>query len=146
MNDPSPNKTETRMRADSKAEGQRWLAQAERDIDDATYLLEGDRYSLACFVSQQAAEKAVKAVYQKINKDVWGHSVTEMLDGLKGIFEVSENLENSAKKLDKFYILTRYVNGFDSGAPVDYYTQEDSQSALKAAGEIIEFCKDIVGE
>ena len=123
-----------------------WFKQAMSNLKHSEKSTKMGDYDWACFSAQQAAEKAVKAVYQKINKDVWGHSVTEMLDGLKGIFEVSENLENSAKKLDKFYILTRYVNGFDSGAPVDYYTQEDSQSALKAAGEIIEFCKDIVGE
>lgn len=36
------------MKPDPKAEGLRWLRQAERDLDDAEYSLTGRRYNLAC--------------------------------------------------------------------------------------------------
>lgn len=49
------------MKPDPKAEGLRWLRQAQHDLSDAEYSLAGRRYSLACFLSQQAAEKALKA-------------------------------------------------------------------------------------
>lgn len=42
------------------------------------------------------------------------------------------------------YILARYPNGFDSGAPTDYYTAAEGRSAVEIAGEIIEFCKNIL--
>jgi HEPN domain-containing protein len=48
---------------------------------------------------------------------------------------------NAAKKLDRFYIPTRYPNGFEQGAPKDYYLKEDAQEALKYAQKIIDFCK-----
>lgn len=50
------------MKPESKSEAMRWLLQAKRDMDDAYYFsLEGERFNLACFLSKQAAEKALKA-------------------------------------------------------------------------------------
>ena len=43
------------------SEAERWLAQARRDLDDARYAAAGERWNLACFLAQQAAEKALKA-------------------------------------------------------------------------------------
>ncbi len=42
---------------------------------------DGD-YEWACFAAQQGAEKAVKAVFQKIGAEAWGHSVTVLLEAL----------------------------------------------------------------
>ena len=44
--------------------------------------------------------------------------------------------------LDKHYIPTRYPNGFDSGAPTDFYTEEEAQTAVRHAEAILEFCRD----
>lgn len=35
---------------------------------------------------------------------------------------------------------TRYPNGFDSGAPGDFYTEEDSRRAIEQAEVLIELC------
>lgn len=54
----------------------RWLMQAEEDLSSAKYLFEGERYYLVCFLSQQIAEKAIKAfLYSKGEEIVTGHSV-----------------------------------------------------------------------
>ncbi|HUP65832.1 MAG TPA: HEPN domain-containing protein [Thermoanaerobaculia bacterium] len=47
--------------------------------------------------------------------------------------------------LDKHYIPTRYPNGFERGAPTDYYTKAEAEAAIHDAGTIIEFCAGIVG-
>jgi HEPN domain-containing protein len=47
---------------DPKVEGRRWLDQAKSDLADAEYLAEGNRFATACFLCQQAAAKALKAV------------------------------------------------------------------------------------
>jgi len=44
-------------------------------------------------------------------------------------------------KLDKHYIPTRYPNGFDTGAPKEYYTDEDAEKAIRDAQQIYEFCR-----
>ena len=42
------------MNRDLKAEGARWMRQADQDLDDARYLREGGRHNTACFMSKQA--------------------------------------------------------------------------------------------
>ncbi|MBU4194349.1 MAG: HEPN domain-containing protein [Actinobacteria bacterium] len=49
------------MRPDPEREYKRWKKQADLDLDDAEYSAQGKRCHLACFLSQQAAEKALKA-------------------------------------------------------------------------------------
>lgn len=118
-----------------------WLAQAIRDLEKANMDLKWEYYEWACFTSQQAAEKAVKALFQYIHADAWGHSVSKLLKELPGGIVVLEELIEEAILLDRFYIPTRYPNGFDLGIPKDYFTRSDAEDACKAAEKIIEFCK-----
>jgi HEPN domain-containing protein len=41
--------------------------------------------------------------------------------------------------LDRYYIPTRYPNGFPAGAPMDYYDQPTAEEAVRLAGSILEF-------
>ncbi len=43
-----------------------WMRQAEKDLENARWEKEGGYFEWACFVAQQAAEKAIKDVYQKL--------------------------------------------------------------------------------
>ncbi|MCS6768154.1 MAG: HEPN domain-containing protein [Candidatus Nitrosocaldus sp.] len=49
-----------------------WLRQAEHDLEHARSDLERGFYDWACFSAKQAAEKAVKAVFQSMNNEAWG--------------------------------------------------------------------------
>mgnify|MGYP001774379981 CR=1 FL=1 len=49
-----------------------WLKQAEKDLKHAENSLEDKDYEWSCFAAQQSADKAVKALYQKINAEAWG--------------------------------------------------------------------------
>ena len=49
------------MKPDARAEGRRWLAQAENDLAFAALASREGYFAQACFNSQQAAEKALKA-------------------------------------------------------------------------------------
>ena len=72
------------MKPDPLGEGSRWLLQAEQDLDDARYNFDGGRFHLACFLAQQAAEKALKAfLYVEGEEHVFGHSVAEPLKKAK---------------------------------------------------------------
>ncbi|MBC7335125.1 MAG: HEPN domain-containing protein [Clostridia bacterium] len=68
------------MRRKSRDEALRWLRQAEYDLDDAKFKADGKRYNVACFLCQQAAEKALKAYLISIGGDPWGHSVAELVE------------------------------------------------------------------
>jgi HEPN domain-containing protein len=119
-----------------------WMRQAEADIRHARNALRDGDYEWSCFAAQQAAEKALKAVFQKNGMDAWGHTLTALIGNMVAIAEVPEKLTEYAKILDKHYIPTRYPNGFDSGAPTDFYTRREAGDAIEYSESIIEFCKN----
>lgn len=125
---------------------QDWLNQAKRDLLHAENDLKNEFYEWACFSAQQASEKAVKAVFYKLNADAWGHSITMLFRELARNFPVEESLIKAAKNLDKFYIPPRYPNGFDVGIPADYFTEEDARGAIENAAKIIQFCEGKLSE
>jgi HEPN domain-containing protein len=119
-----------------------WYRQAEADLRHARNALEDRDYEWSCFAAHQAAEKALKAVFLKQGMDAWGHTLTALVGSLPiTIKPPSETLLDAARVLDKFYIPTRYPNGFDSGAPTDYYTQAEAKNAIQLAEAILEFCR-----
>lgn len=119
-----------------------WIEQALRDLDKARLDLENGYHEWACFTSQQAAEKAVKALSLSLNLSAWGHSITAMLRTIRESFPVPEEILRKAQRLDAFYIPTRYPNGFDAGKPADYYNSDMAEEAIDAAGAVIRFCED----
>ncbi|HWP48238.1 MAG TPA: HEPN domain-containing protein [Candidatus Limnocylindrales bacterium] len=108
----------------------------------ARHALEDRDFEWSCFASHQAAEKALKAVFQKLGMEAWGHTLTALIGNLPSSLPVSESLVNYARMLDKHYIPMRYPNGFESGAPMDFYTEEEAQNAIRYAEAILEFCRD----
>jgi len=122
-----------------------WFRQAEADLRHARNALDDGDFEWSCFATHQAAEKAVKAVFQKAGMDAWGHTLTALIGRLPQIKSAPDNIVNCSKILDKHYIPTRYPNGFDSGAPTNFYTEEEAQKAIQCAEEIIEFCRNQIG-
>ncbi len=51
-----------------------------------------------------------------------------------------DTLLDAARRLDRHYIPTRYPNGFDRGAPRDYFTAAYSTQAIADADEPLGFC------
>lgn len=118
-----------------------WLAQAGHLLEEARWDMKGKFYDGACFSSQQAAEMAVKALCQEKKVEGWGHSITGLLEKLASSAAIPGAIVGAGKALDKFYISTRYPNGFESGAPKDYYTEKDAREAIEYAEKIINFCR-----
>jgi HEPN domain-containing protein len=76
--------------------------------------------------------------------EAWGHVLTDLLKALPQDIKIGDELPGYAKQLDKNYIPTRYPNGFESGAPIDFYTAEDANAAIAHAEAIVQFCKNIL--
>ena len=120
------------------------MDQAEGDLQHARSDMEGGYYEWACFSAQQAAEKAVKAVFQKMGAEAWGHSVADLLNELGTRRAVPERLREAAFELDKAYIPTRYPNAHPSGAPRTRYTKTEAARLIDHAGAILEFCSSLL--
>ena len=119
-----------------------WMLQAEKDIEHAKKSLEMKDYSWSCFASQQAAEKAVKGLYDFLGGEGWGHMIVKLIKELpEDRISIEPSLLEKAVYLDKLYIPTRYPNGFESGAPADYYTRKESEEAIRHAEDILSFVR-----
>ena len=130
------------MSPNSKAEGARWMGQAERDLEDARFLREGKRHNLACFMGHQAGEKAMKAyLYGRGAEDVWSHSLADLCEDAKVVSGMFEVIKSLAVLLDKYYELTRYPHLLPGGIPSDAYDEVDSERAIYVADEVISFVK-----
>jgi len=121
-----------------------WYKQAERDLKSARTQLEAEFFEWSCFIAQQAAEKAVKALYQRFSGEAWGHSVHDLLRGIAEKVDVPEEAFENAKGLDRFYIPARYPNGWSSGFPGEYITKKDAKNAISNSQKILRFCKSIL--
>jgi HEPN domain-containing protein len=120
-----------------------WFRQGEADLRHARNSLNNGDFEWSCFAAHQAAEKALKALFLKSGMDAWGHTVTILIGNLpKTANPPSETLVNYARMLDKYYIPTRYPNGFESGAPTDFYTHDEAQNAIHYAEAILEYSRD----
>ncbi len=118
-----------------------WLRQAEADLLHASHARDFADHEWACFAAQQAAEKSLKAVIVSRGMDAWGHTVTALLGLVTTAEDAGEELVECAKSLDKHYVPTRYPNGFDTGAPTDFYTKKDSDDAIPCAEKLIAFAR-----
>jgi HEPN domain-containing protein len=127
------------MQLDAEKEYRRWLRQAELDLDDARYSADGGRYNLACFLSQQAAKKALKAfLYLQGNQLVWGHSAAELVDDASEADASFKDLKEKGSLLDRFYIPTRYPSGLPGGIPSESFNEKDAAEAMRVAKDIID--------
>jgi len=121
-----------------------WIDQAQWDLEHARSDLANGFHDWACFSAQQAAEKAVKAVFQKLGEEAWGHSVADLLSALSLKVTVPENLYQAALELDKAYIPTRYPNAHPSGSPRRRYTRQEAERLIGYAEQILRFCENLL--
>ena len=118
-----------------------WFRPAERDVQHARRSLEAGTFEWAAFAAQQAAEKAVKAVFQALGGEARGHSVTHLLAALPPAARPGGELVELAKELDKHYVGPRYPDSFPAGAPMDFYTEAEARRAIDASEQILEHCR-----
>ena len=129
------------MKRPHKEESLRWLTQAKDEFQDADDLRKRRRFYLALFHFQQAAEKALKAyLYLKIKsiEVFYTHSIDDLLEMA---FDISSDFKEvaQAKKLDKYYIPTRYPNGLPGGVPSRYFDDpKEAKEAMELAKRVID--------
>ncbi|MBM4349614.1 MAG: HEPN domain-containing protein [Deltaproteobacteria bacterium] len=119
-----------------------WLARAEGDLALARAPLpEGAFYEDLCFHAQQAAEKALKAVYQHSSKPFrYTHDLDELITGLQDVnMPVPPGVANAAM-LTSYAWETRYPG---LSEPV---TIEEYQEALRQAELVVRWATEVIKE
>jgi len=104
-----------------------WLKQAENDFKWAQDSLKNKYYSQACFIAQQVGEKALKALaYYRSFDLIKTHSISEIAKSLA----LPDDIILRGKKLYIYYISTRYPDAFPSGAPYEYFTEDQATEPI----------------
>lgn len=133
------------MEDQNRSEARRWLGQAEDDLAFARVGLEHEFFAQACFLSQQAAEKALKALrYLRGERRVLGHSLVALVDSLTDALPALAGLRFHAAELDLHYVPARYPNGLPDLAPFEAYTREQAERALAAADEFLAVSRTVI--
>jgi HEPN domain-containing protein len=135
------------MRNEPLEEGRRWLRQASHDLHWTRHLAEQGAYHLACFLSQQVAEKALKAfLYAQGREIVLGRSVERLCAEAAAFNPSFRERARTWSILDGYYIPTRYPNGLPDGIPADVYTEQAAESAVALAGQVVEVVSSLLAE
>ena len=126
------------MRENPRIEVQRWLDQAETDLQWTQHLFKEGGYYLVCFLAQQVAEKALKAfIYTQGEEIVIGNSVRQLT---LRVAEYDTDFKRSIEDwaiLDSYYIPTRYPNGLPDDIPARVYNQDAAEKALSLAEGVV---------
>lgn len=118
----------------------RWLQQAQYDLEAARYTAEGEFHALACFLSQQSAEKAVAGyLFARGADHVWGHALADLCEDAMQLDKSFDVIKSVAMLLDKHHQPTRYPSGLPGGVPHLAYEQTDSERAIEIAVDVLEF-------
>ena len=127
------------MKTRRKVEAHRWFQQAFYDLKATRWNIQGGFYDPACFLAQQAGEKALKSLlyYQGSRRiALLTHSLVEMIREAGRKVSKVKSLLDQARELDLHYIPSRYPNGIPSGYPHQFYTKKVAEQALTAAEKI----------
>jgi HEPN domain-containing protein len=130
----------------NREEAERWMRQAEDDLDATGCQFESAHYAQACFYCQQAVEKALKALMfakgrlQKSDLDV--HDVMTLAYRAATMDHPRlQAIPEMVTRIQEYYIDTRYPHyqrGFSQASiPAEMFTQIDADDAISKAREIL---------
>ena len=129
----------------NRTEAQRWYGQARFDLEAARDSAAAGHYEWACFQAQQAAEKALKAVLLRQGKRQFlSHSVHDLLEEVQK-FAPEFRTVSEARRLDEYYIPTRYPNGLPGTVvPHDFYGEKEALECLKLAESVLKLISQTI--
>ena len=128
------------MSTPPRREAERWYRQAGFDLKAARWNIEGGFHAQACFLAQQAGEKALKAALYFLGgrrRALLTHSLVEMTASLGTDDPDIAGRLDDARALDLHYVPSRYPNGLPGGYPHQFYARAQGDAAVAAAERIL---------
>ncbi len=128
-------------RGKRRVEARRWFQQAVYDLKAAQWNAQGQFFAHACFLAQQAAEKALKSLLYYLGKPreaLLTHSLVELVRRARSDCPEVGDLLEEARLLDIHYVPARYPNGLPSGYPHTFYSKAMAEEALEAARKVLQ--------
>jgi len=129
----------------NRTEAERWYGQARFDLEAARASAAAGHYEWACFQAQQGTEKALKAVLLRQGKRQFlSHSVHDLLEEVQKLAPEFGTV-SEARRLDEYYIPTRYPNGLPGTVvPHDFYSEKEAQECLDLAEPVLKLISQTI--
>lgn len=127
-------------------EPRRWLEFAQEDLIAAETMLEKGIYNQACFHSQQGIEKGLKG-FLRTRQEVIPrtHALVELLESCRALDEDLSGLEETCRKLDSYYIPTRYPDALPGSGPENLPAREEAEEAVALLRDGLQWIKRKIG-
>jgi HEPN domain-containing protein len=127
-----------------RREARLWIEAAKEDLFDANDALRRGRWFRTAFFSQQAVEKALKALFFVVRREEppHVHIVTELYRLLKDAgFVLSPELEEQLYIFNKYYTVTRYPDAAN-GLPSEAVDKIEAERAYSLALEVVKIVEE----
>ena len=123
----------------NRTEAKHWYSQARFDLEAARGSAAAGHWEWACFQAQQAAEKGSTALLLRQGKRQFlSHSIHDLLDEIQKFAPEFESV-SEARRLNEYYIPTRYPNGLPGTVvPHDFYDEKEARECVDLAESVLE--------
>lgn len=124
----------------------RWLREAEATLKQAEQSYYNKAYNLTCFLAEQTAQKALKAVmYLDGARMIIIHSVAELIKEISTQHPEFSALFNDGAKLDQHYLSSRYPDAVPEPAiPSEIYIEDQAKETLAIAKRILDASRSAI--
>jgi len=121
-------------------EFRRWREEARQALRGAELQAGAGLFNWACFLAEQAAQLALKALLHGLGRGPWGHDLVRLSEmasaaGLDPPLPAADAL----RRLSRHYIPARYPDAHSAGSPSAHYGAADAEEALRDAASVLDF-------
>jgi HEPN domain-containing protein len=122
------------------------VLEAEVDLERAKRHYEWSDYSMTCFLSQQAVDKALKAIIIGFLREHSPHiyDLIVLYSRVKNILDLGEKAE-LLPEISQYYITARYPNA-GLKRPSTSFSRIQAERALEVASYVLERVKEAITE
>lgn len=121
-----------------RREALNWLRESLADLRRATRALEDGDYALSAFMSQQACEKALRAAYLGLAREMYPrtHDLVVLYRGLEHVVQLPSEVVELLPEVSQYYTTARYPNaGLE--VPSESISRTQASRALEVARAVV---------
>jgi len=123
----------------------RWRATAAEALSQARGRRDEGAHHWSCFMAEQTAQMAVKALLHGLGLDARGHDLVKL--GRQLVSETGEPLPDGVSdalmSLSQHYIGTRYPDAHPSGTPSEHYSATQAEEAVAHATSVATYVDEL---
>lgn len=121
-------------------EFRRWREEADHALESARRESTAGAHNWSCFLAEQSAQLAVKALLHGLGGGPWGHDLIRLGRGVVAAgLEVTTELEDALARVSRHYIPARYPDAHPGGSAASRYRPADSAEAVVDAKRVLAF-------